>query len=368
MADNVSVYPGDTGSAFTVATDDVAGVHYQIVKAAFGVADSVTLVSSGDPLPVTLITGFATAAKQPALGTAGTASADVITVQGIASMTPFLVTVNSALPAGTNAIGKLAANDGVDIGDVDVTSVVPGTGASNLGKAEDAAHSSGDVGVMGLTVRQDTAAALSGTDGDYQPLVTDANGRLHVIAAVAASQTLGTVTTVSAVTTVSTLTGGGVAHDGVDSGNPVKVGAKAVATPSTSTLVSAADRTDLMADLDGALLVRQVALGDVISERVTDTGGSSTALTNFGATASTKNCISCVTVYNSSATAGYIDFRDGTGGAVLFTVPVPAGGGAVVGNGGAALFRSSANTAIAYDVSGALSTVYISVTGFKSKV
>jgi hypothetical protein len=33
------------------------------------------------------------------------------------------VVVKSALPAGTNAIGKLAANSGVDIGDVDVTSL-----------------------------------------------------------------------------------------------------------------------------------------------------------------------------------------------------------------------------------------------------
>ena len=32
-----------------------------------------------------------------------------------------------ALPAGTNAIGKLAANSGVDIGDVDVTSITPPT-------------------------------------------------------------------------------------------------------------------------------------------------------------------------------------------------------------------------------------------------
>ena len=38
-----------------------------------------------------LPTGAATAAKQPALGTAGTASSDVITVQGIASMTALLV-------------------------------------------------------------------------------------------------------------------------------------------------------------------------------------------------------------------------------------------------------------------------------------
>lgn len=40
---------------------------------------------------VSLPTGAATVAKQPALGTAGTASADVITVQGITSMTPLLV-------------------------------------------------------------------------------------------------------------------------------------------------------------------------------------------------------------------------------------------------------------------------------------
>lgn len=42
------------------------------------------------PLP----TGAATAAKQPALGTAGTASADVISVQGIASMTPIQIADN----------------------------------------------------------------------------------------------------------------------------------------------------------------------------------------------------------------------------------------------------------------------------------
>ena len=33
--------------------------------------------------------------------------------------------VAAATPAGTNAIGKLAANSGVDIGDVDVASIVP---------------------------------------------------------------------------------------------------------------------------------------------------------------------------------------------------------------------------------------------------
>lgn len=88
------------------------------------------------------------------------------------------VTVVSALPAGTNAIGKLAANSGVDIGDVDVVSVIPGTGATNLGKAEDAAHSSGDTGVYLLGVRDDAPAAHSGTDGDYESLHVSAEGGL----------------------------------------------------------------------------------------------------------------------------------------------------------------------------------------------
>lgn len=45
--------------------------------------------------------------------------------------------------------------------------------------AEDAAHTSGDLGIQVFSVRADTPAATSGTTGDYQPLITDANGRLY---------------------------------------------------------------------------------------------------------------------------------------------------------------------------------------------
>lgn len=81
-----------------------------------------------------------------------------------------LTQVTQPLPAGTNVVGDIA-----NIG----TSVTPGTSPAHLGKAEDAAHTSGDVGVMALGVRKDTAVALAGTDGDYMPLVMDAVGRLH---------------------------------------------------------------------------------------------------------------------------------------------------------------------------------------------
>jgi hypothetical protein len=99
------------------------------------------------PLP----TGAATSAKQPALGTAGTASADVITVQGIASMTALKVDGSAVtqpisaaalpLPSGAATSAKqdtgntsLSSIDGkitaVNTGAVVVSSSALPTGAS----------------------------------------------------------------------------------------------------------------------------------------------------------------------------------------------------------------------------------------------
>lgn len=62
---------------------------------------------------------------------------------------------------------------------VDVTRILPGVTATALGKAEDAAAASGDVGVMALAVRRDTAVS-DGANGDYTPLHVDALGRLRI--------------------------------------------------------------------------------------------------------------------------------------------------------------------------------------------
>jgi hypothetical protein len=56
--------------------------------------------------------------------------------------------------------------------------IVPGTGATSLGKAEDAAHASGDTGVAILAKRTDTAAQSAGTDGDYSFVNNDNLGHL----------------------------------------------------------------------------------------------------------------------------------------------------------------------------------------------
>lgn len=58
------------------------------------------------------------------------------------------------------------------------TSVTPGTGATNLGKAEDAAHASGEVGVFSLAVRNDTNAVFTSEDGDYSPISVTKSGKI----------------------------------------------------------------------------------------------------------------------------------------------------------------------------------------------
>lgn len=204
MADNIDVTPG-TGK--TIATDEVGGIHYQYVKLSFGGDGTATKVSSTDPIPVTLEftggnttavkvdgsavtqpvsaaslplpTGASTLAEQQTqtthlsniaasasvlddwdesdrakvnliagqVGIAGGTGVDGATVPRVTLAT------NVALPAGTNAIGKLAANSGVDIGDVDVTSVP----TDPFGANADAAATAGGTGTMQAKLRNLTS-------------------------------------------------------------------------------------------------------------------------------------------------------------------------------------------------------------------
>lgn len=162
---------------------------------------------------------------------------------------------------------------------------------------------------------------------------------------------------------------GAVAHDAADSGNPLKIGAKAETSPKGITAVADGDRTDLYADSDGLQMVKPyTSYADIISERVSNTDGASTAFSTFGATANLRNYVTTIIVHNAHATTnGYLDIRDGTGGSVLATIPLPANGGAVV-TFPVPLRQPTANTALAYDVSAAITTIYITVVGFQSKL
>lgn len=84
--------------------------------------------------------------------------------------------------------------DGVDDGNVGSGSPLHAQ-LTNLEKAEDAAHSSGDKGVMVLGVRQDADTSPVSADGDYHALILNEAGRLKVSTVPAdLAATTGTIT------------------------------------------------------------------------------------------------------------------------------------------------------------------------------
>ena len=68
----------------------------------------------------------------------------------------------------------------MDIGDVDVKSIIPGTGATNLGKAIDTAVGSTDTGVLALAKHKEDLVHLTTADGDTDVPTLDSLGQLHV--------------------------------------------------------------------------------------------------------------------------------------------------------------------------------------------
>ena len=217
------------------------------------------------------------------------------------------------------------------------------------GKAEVAAH---------LYAGGGPVPTGNGAAGGVAQRVTIANDSTGILAG---------VTTVTTVTTCSTLTGGGVAHDGVDSGNPHKIGAKATTALSGKSLVIDNDRTDLFAGIDGVQITRpHCNLEDIVSGVAAITDGSSTSVI-AAAGSGVKVYVTSVIIANSSATAVTVDIRDGAAGTVKATFPVPPDGGGVV-HAFQVPLPFSANTAVCADPSAAASTVTVTLLGFKSKV
>jgi len=107
VAVSLSSAPLPTGAATAARQDTLLAA-----------VDGIEAALAGS-LTVGLPSGASTAAKQD------TGNTSLATLAGAVAGAEMQVDVLTlpALPAGTNAIGKLAANSGVDIGDVDVTSL-----------------------------------------------------------------------------------------------------------------------------------------------------------------------------------------------------------------------------------------------------
>lgn len=178
--------------------------------------------------------------------------------------------------------------------------------------AEDSAHTTGDQGRFVLAVRNDAESSLVDTDGDYAPFQVSSSGRLKVDAEVTvnagdAEFLKGTVAgdtdalihvgavrqdTLAGFTGVddgdytslkvdslgrlwtNSAIGGDVADDDADSGNPLKIGSRAV--DGVLTAVSATnDRADAISDLYRRLYVNTSSAIGVNSSAaaVTDVSG-----------------------------------------------------------------------------------------------
>ena len=170
---------GTVTANLAAGTNNIGDVDVLTLPAPFGAAGATSVAKAEDAASADADVGIPAMAVRKATpaNTSGT-DGDYEMLQMSAGRLWTSATVDAALPAGTNAIGKLAANSGVDIGDVDVLSIIPGTGATNLGKAEDAAHTTGDTGVMALAVRSaaPTDRSAGPTDGDYEPVAVNEVG------------------------------------------------------------------------------------------------------------------------------------------------------------------------------------------------
>lgn len=165
-----------TGGNLKVAVEETNGAEFPVkgvdVENAAAVENPILVAGRFDSSPRTLDDGDIGAIALDADGAVHVSDGGNSLTVDAPTGTP----VNVQIGDGTdqvlvNASGEMQVSSAV-------TDVVPGVGATNLGKAEDAAHSSGDVGVMPLAVRNDDLATLAGADGDYAPLQVTQNGAL----------------------------------------------------------------------------------------------------------------------------------------------------------------------------------------------
>lgn len=120
---------------------------------------------------------------------------------------------------------------------------------------------------------------------------------------------------------------GNVAHDAADSGNPVKIGGKALVTHSVAAVVSG-DRTDVLTDKYGRLLVISSQTRDLMGKQATTitTTGESTIIS---ATASEFHDITTLIITHQATSGIVVTVRDVTTSGTAWLIDLAAGGGIV---------------------------------------
>lgn len=230
--------PAGTNAIGKLAANDGVDVGDVTINNASG-ASAVNVQDGGNSITVDQATGT----NLHTVVDSGT----ITTVSTVTAVTG----ITNALPAGTNAIGKLAANDGVDIGDVTVNNA---SGASAV-NVQDGGNS--------LTVDQATAANLN-------------------------AQVVGTAATDAAV-----------------SGNPLLDGGRA-STAIPTAMSADGDAVPLWLDRSGALIIRPRPVASYAASYRLAVAASALSLT-FTPVANTDKQLA--TIYHASSAAKTVRVR-----------------------------------------------------------
>jgi len=299
---------------------------------------------------------------------AAVTAANALTVDGSAVTQPVSNTVLNVVGGGAQATAQRVtlANDSTgvlaSVGSI-TTAIVPGVAATNLGKAIDAVAGATDTAVGALAVRRDADTSLVGTTGDWAPLLVDANGYLKVeIFDGGGSHTVdGTITANAGTGTF--ISGGDLAHDAVDSGNPVKFGAQARQTWQAA--VADADRANVVCDDLGRLITVPHGPRDlVVQNRIVLTTTSETTL--LAQVASHFLDLTSLEITNESSTEVRVDLRDTTGGSVVWSIDLASDGGGISKSWPVPFKQTTINTNWTAQLSAGVSSVYLTVQAIKN--
>jgi hypothetical protein len=187
-------------------------------------SDQSTIAISASSLP--LPAGASTSAKQPALGTAGTASTDVITIQGIASMVALKVDGSGVTqPISGTVTANIGTTNGLALdatltGGTQRSKITDGTNNAAVKAASTAAVATDPALVVAISPNNTVAVTQSGTWTNAVTQATASNLNATIVG-------LGTAGTPS---------GGVVSIQGVSGGQTVPISGTVTATnPSVST-------------------------------------------------------------------------------------------------------------------------------------
>lgn len=240
---------------------------------------------------------------------------------------------------------SLIDSSGVAYGGDNPLSVKLPTGAGNVAHQEDEGHTSGDVGILSLAVRNDNGAVLTDGDLEYIPISTDSAGRVKI--ASIANSTAASLVDSSGVgynganplptylvgdSNSSTKVVGPTVADSADDGSaPVQSGG--VARTTNPTAVADNDIAKSTHDDLGRQVMRPMQVRDLMRTAYVSlaTGSAFGTETTLLASGSAK-LLDLVYIMgaNDSDAAIQCQVRASTGGTILMSLELPAGGTAGV--------------------------------------